>query len=101
MRREARMAAMRHLLYKPKGYDEGDGRWPLIVFLHGAGECGDDLDLVKRHGPPRLIEAGRDLPFPGGAAPERTGGWAGRALGRLLDGVVAGSRVDEDRVYLT
>src|SRR4051794_9817819 len=97
----ARMTAMRHLLYRPKGYDEDDRRWPLIVFLHGAGECGDDLNLVKRHGPPRLIEEGRDLPFLVAAPQSRRGGWAVEALDRWLDGVVAGSRVDEDRVYLT
>jgi predicted peptidase len=95
------MATMKHLLYRPKGYDEDDGRRPLLVFLHGAGECGDDLDLVKRHGPPGLVEAGRDLPFLIAAPQSRRGGWAVGALDRWLDEVVAGSRVDEDRVYLT
>src|SRR3954469_25020658 len=96
----AMMTAMRHLLYRPKGYDD-ERRWPLIVFLHGAGECGDDLDLVKRHGPPRLVESGRDLPFLIAAPQSRRGGWAVGALDRWLDEVVAGSRVDEERVYLT
>jgi len=31
---------------------------PLLIFLHGAGERGDNLELVKKHGPPKLIEAG-------------------------------------------
>jgi predicted peptidase len=95
------MTTMRHLLYRPEGYDEDERRWPVIVFLHGAGECGDDLDLVKRHGPPRLVESGRDLPFLIAAPQSRRGGWAVAALDRWLDEVVAGSRVDEDRVYLT
>ena len=34
-----------------------------MIFLHGAGERGSDLELVKRHGPPKLVEAGKDLPF--------------------------------------
>ena len=38
-------------------------RFPLLNFLHGAGERGDDLELVKKHGPPKLIEEGRDMPF--------------------------------------
>jgi hypothetical protein len=39
-------------------------RWPLLLFLHGAGERGDDLDQVAFHGPPRLVrEATMSLPF--------------------------------------
>ena len=37
--------------------------WPLVLFLHGAGERGDNLDLVKKHGPPKLIEEGKPFPF--------------------------------------
>ena len=39
-----------------------DRQWPVIFFLHGAGERGDDLELVKKHGPPRLIAEGRQFP---------------------------------------
>lgn len=35
----------------------------MLVFLHGAGERGDDIELIKKHGPPKLIEAGQDFPF--------------------------------------
>lgn len=56
------------LVYLPDGYEsEPETRWPVLVFLHGAGERGDgreDLDYVLRHGP--LGEAWlryRDLPF--------------------------------------
>jgi hypothetical protein len=44
-----------------------DGRWPVMLFLHGNGERGngkEDLDWVLTHGP--LYEAWiqkRDLPF--------------------------------------
>src|SRR3954452_4224364 len=90
-----------YLVYLPVGYDATNDPWPLLVFLHGAGECGDDLDLVKRHGPPRLVEAGRDFPFLIASPQSRRGGWPVGAVDRWLDVVVAGSRVDEDRVYLT
>ena len=52
-----------YLLYLPKGYGETDQKWPLMMFLHGAGERGADLNKVKVHGPPKLIEKGDDLPF--------------------------------------
>ena len=53
---------MKYLLYLPKDYDQKES-WPLLLFLHGAGERGDNLELVKKHGPPKLIEAGKDFPF--------------------------------------
>ena len=53
---------MKYLLYLPKDYEQKPS-WPLMLFLHGAGERGDDLNVVKKHGPPKLIEAGQQFPF--------------------------------------
>src|SRR5579863_7710819 len=53
---------MRYLLYLPKDYDQKLA-WPVLLFLHGSGERGDDLELVKVHGPPKLIAAGKEFPF--------------------------------------
>ena len=39
--------------YLPKAEKPSAG-WPLLVFLHGSGERGTDLELVKKHGPPKL-----------------------------------------------
>lgn len=57
-----------YYVYLPKGYaDNATKRWPVLLFLHGAGERGngmEDLEKVLMHGP--LMEAwiqGRDLPF--------------------------------------
>ena len=35
---------MKYLLYLPKDYNQKDS-WPVLLFLHGSGERGDDLDL--------------------------------------------------------
>ena len=51
-----------YLLYLPPDYQSKDS-FPLLVFLHGAGERGSDLNKVKSHGPPKLVEQGKDLPF--------------------------------------
>ncbi len=92
----------RYLLYLPTGYGEGDADWPLLLFLHGAGERGDNLDLVKLHGPPKLIAQGRDLPFIVVSSQEHADSWWNPYdLDALLDDVVAHYRVDEDRVYVT
>ena len=38
---------LKYHLYLPDGYgEEQDESWPLILFLHGSGERGDDLELV-------------------------------------------------------
>ena len=37
-----------HLFFLPNGYQEHRGKeWPLILFLHGMGERGNNLELVK------------------------------------------------------
>src|SRR5687767_11935746 len=53
---------LKYLVYLPKDYDT-QAAWPLVLFLHGAGERGDDLEKVKVHGPPKLIAAGKEFPF--------------------------------------
>ena len=53
---------LKYLLYLPDDYESRDS-WPLILFLHGAGERGDSLELVKIHGPPKLIAEGKKFPF--------------------------------------
>jgi predicted peptidase len=93
--------AVHYLLYLPEGYD-GVGEWPLLLFLHGAGERGDDLDLVAVHGPPRLIREGQVLPFIVASPQLPTGQyWQSGTLHALLDDLVARYRVDPARVYVT
>ncbi len=90
-----------YLLFLPKGYENSDKRWPLMLFLHGAGESGSDLDKVKIHGPPKLVESKPDFPFIL-VSPQSPGrGWNADALNGLLDEVMRQYRVDPDRVYLT
>lgn len=56
-------ARLRHWVDLPAGYADDPGRrWPLIVFLHGSGERGDDLARVRVHGLPRHLDAGQAVP---------------------------------------
>jgi len=92
-----------YLLYIPEGYDVKSKRmWPLIVFLHGAGERGDDLELVKIHGPPKLIEAGRKMPFVV-VSPQLPIGewWSPDMVAWLVNYILGDLKVDPYRVYLT
>ena len=92
-----------YLLYLPETYGKKPQQhWPLILFLHGAGERGDDLELVKRHGPPKLAAAGKQFPFiivSPQCLPNKW--WSPDALTDVLDEIEAKYAVDKDRVYLT
>ncbi|MEM0962413.1 MAG: prolyl oligopeptidase family serine peptidase [Bacteroidota bacterium] len=86
----------------PDGYDEQDRQWPLLLFLHGAGERGEDLSLVGIHGPLKERREGRDLPFvivaPQVPLGER---WTVARVAVALDAALAAYRIDERRVYVT
>ncbi len=87
--------------YKPKDYDTKD-KWPLMLFLHGAGERGDNLAAVKKHGPPKLVDVGKDFPFIVISPQCKTGKrWLPEDLSKLLDEVESKYKVDKSRVYLT
>jgi len=95
-------ARLKYLLALPAGYESGTDRWPLLVFLHGAGESGNELGKVKAHGPPKLIAAG-DRVFPCiVVSPQSPGrGWNPDVLAALVDEICREYRVDEDRIWLT
>ncbi|MDZ4764390.1 MAG: phospholipase [Chloroflexota bacterium] len=92
---------LRYLWYPPTN---ADSPTPLILFLHGVGERGDDLELVKRHSLPRFLEEGGALPafvcVPQCPDGER---WEDvlDALDAMLDHLLATQPIDPDRVYLT
>jgi predicted peptidase len=95
--------SLAYLLYLPRGYRQEQGRkWPVILFLHGSGERGSDLNKLKAYGPPRLVSEGRDMPFiiVSPQTPERSS-WDPDALNALLDDIVSQYAVDIDRIYLT
>lgn len=92
-----------YLLHLPAGYDaKAEKRWPTILFLHGAGERGDDIDKVTVHGPPMIAKNKPDFPFivisPQCPVGER---WRPEVLLALLDHVASRYAVDEKRIYLT
>ncbi|MFC1781751.1 prolyl oligopeptidase family serine peptidase [Planctomycetota bacterium] len=91
-------------LFLPEGYGQEKKDWPLILFLHGMGERGDDLNLVKTHGPPVIVDKRKDFPFivVSPQCPDNTF-WNDEVdmLGSLLDEVTSEYDVDTERIYLT
>lgn len=92
-----------YLLFLPKGYEaKGRQRWPLMLFLHGAGERGSDLKKVAVHGPPKIVKNKPEFPFIL-VSPQCPEGetWSDDVLLALLDEVIKKHKVDTNRVYLT
>ena len=93
-----------YVKYLPADYEEGK-TYPLVVFLHGAGERGDDLDVACRHGfMKRVREEGKEYPFLYLAPQCPDGKYWGcytESLLAFLDDMMATLPVDPKRVYLT
>jgi predicted peptidase len=91
-----------YLLYVPKDYGKEDKKWPTIVFLHGMGERGDDLNRVKEHGPPKILEGRDDFEFIV-ISPQcpRDRYWRTEDLSKFLSGMEEEHAIDKDRIYLT
>ena len=97
---------LNYLLYLPSNYSDSKKAYPLVLFLHGAGERGEDINLVEVHGIPKLINMGREFPFitiaPQCPSDRR---WSDpvfvKALISLIEKTKSQHNVDDYRVYAT
>jgi predicted peptidase len=97
-----RSAQLDYLLFLPQGYSKRGEPAPLMLFLHGAGERGTNVQKVAAHGPPKIVATKKDFPFvlvSPQCPPDRT--WRDDELLALLDEVIARHNVDTNRVYVT
>ncbi len=97
---------IKYLLFLPESYKTGTHAWPLLIYLHGAGQRGDNLENIKGETLPRYAEAHKDFPFIllSPQCPENL--WWDQyseieKLDALLDGIIANYNIDTSRVYLT
>ena len=102
-----------YMLFTPRNYAPDGNPWPLMLFLHGLGECGSDeseLERVKIHGPAKLLASRPDFPFvvvtpqcppPQGAMKDVPTAWKPDQLIQLVDHVLASTNTDRTRVYVT
>lgn len=119
-----RDVTIRYQLFVPNNYAAQGKKLPLLLFLHGLGECSnDDLDRVKIHGPAKIVDSTPDFPFivvspqcplPAGYDPKSPGAklpddvlkvilaaWKPEELIQLVDHVEKNLNVDPDREYVT
>jgi predicted peptidase len=96
-----------YLLYLPDNYGTTQKKWPLILYLHGSGERGNELSKVEIHGPPKLIRIDRkEFPFVIVSPQCPIDGWWTNelqidTLNALLDDIVLRYRIDKERIYVT
>lgn len=111
-----------YLAYVPKDYlANPTKKYPLMIFLHGAGEKAymavdlSNINAVKTHGPPKLIEAGMDFPFIVISPQCPFSDWEtvtidnyatsvsrpGEFVDEILEKIKTLYRVDTDKIYLT
>lgn len=50
-----------YLVYLPQGYDQTTERYPVIIYLHGSSQRGNDLNRLKSYGMPKYLESGGKL----------------------------------------
>ncbi|OQY30716.1 MAG: hypothetical protein B6243_09810 [Anaerolineaceae bacterium 4572_5.2] len=93
---------LNYLLYLPEKPEANASAPPLLLFLHGVGERGNDLSLLKKQGPPLRIETGAEFPFVVAApqCPTDTW-WQIDSLIALLDHLLEQHNIDQSRIYVT
>ena len=73
---------------------------PVVLFLHGASLCGNQMERVKRYGPIHAVEHGREIDAYI-IAPQNPGGsWRPAKVKRVLDCVKERCNIDSTRVYV-
>jgi len=90
------------LSYIPRDHEPTPKPKPLLLFLHGSGERGSDVQVVRKWGPLNWLEDGHPEPMivieP--QCPEDEW-WDPVRLARLIDKVSAQYKVDPKRIYVT
>ena len=95
----------KYVVYVPKSYT-GDKAFPLILFLHGAGETGTDGEKQVKVGLAPAIKKMDKFPFIAVFPQSQKGGWQadkieGKRAMSILAEVEKSYKVDSKRIYLT
>jgi poly(3-hydroxybutyrate) depolymerase len=94
---------LRYIIYKPKNY-KANNKYALVLFLHGSGEVGDNLSILKTRGLPKLIDEGKEFPFIL-VAPQLPFSmdkkWSPIFTNEFILQAITSLPIDKDRVYIT
>lgn len=92
-------------IYEPEGYADNTNDYPIIIFLHGAGQRGSNITQLLANGPPKFFNEGEEAPcllfMPQLASGLNWSDSASAAVHAAVTWVQANLRVDANRIYLT
>jgi predicted peptidase len=96
---------LNYLLYLPGDYGrDPQDRWPLIIFLHGASERGDDPQVITRYSIPAFLTNTLAFPLMVLSPQSPPDSWWSNetdVLDALLNYIQTTYAVDPNRIYLT
>ncbi|MGN1066127.1 MAG: serine aminopeptidase domain-containing protein, partial [Thermoguttaceae bacterium] len=79
--------------------------YPLLVFMHGAGERGSNPNLLKRYGPPKLCDNPEIAKtwkfFTVSPQCKENSAWSPLQILAFIDEVCAKYPIDKSRIYVT
>jgi len=99
-----------HYIYTPSSYSDDGPEFPLLVFLHGAGQVGNSkndpskLELVLLNGPPHMINIGAwDPTYPMiVASPQcHEGGWNSQLVHDFIQYLIDNYEINKRRIFIT
>jgi len=93
----------KHLTYLPKSYNTDTSKYPLVFYLHGGSQKGNNLEKLKIYGLPYLVDQGKEFDFIM-VAPQCPEGkyWSTENwFDSLYNEVTSNYRIDKSRVYVT
>lgn len=89
---------LQYALHIPKNIKQ---KKPLIIFLHGSGEKGSDIEKIKVHGPFKYLKNNEiDSYILAPQCPENEY-WNAEVLYKLIQKVQKENNIDSSRIYLT
>lgn len=94
----AKTVSYQYILQKPLQSNEKDA---LIIFLHGSGERGADVDKLKVHGPLKYIQTHELNAYILAPQCPENEIWDTEALSQLIQKVISQNNIDVSRIYLT
>ncbi|MCW2120689.1 prolyl oligopeptidase family serine peptidase [Flavobacterium sp. 7A] len=89
---------LQYALHLPENTKE---KKPLLIFLHGSGEKGTDIELVKVHGPFKYLKSNEIDAFVLAPQCPENEYWDSEVLYRLIIKIQKEYNVDANRIYLT
>lgn len=93
-----------YLAYTPQGYSKNSSKeWPLIIYLHGSSCKGNNLEKLKKYGPPYYLERGMqvDAIVISPQCPSNKNWTVGTWFESFYKELKSKYNIDPSRVYLT